>query len=143
MKQPALPAIAGVSGAPGVAEVPGGPGIADGSGIPGGPGIAGGPRGGPRHVPVHELVRGVAEGAPDRTAIEAGDLRITYAELEARANGLAAWLLESGTPRGTRIAVLAEDPLAVIPALLAILKVGGVFVPLDPLLPERRLARMA
>ncbi|HXO39980.1 MAG TPA: amino acid adenylation domain-containing protein, partial [Thermoanaerobaculia bacterium] len=131
MKQPASPPVSGVSGAPGIAEAPG---VA---------GAAGDTRGGSRHVPVHELVRGVAERAPDQTAIEAGDLRITYAELEARANGLAAWLVGNGTPPGTRVAVLAEDPLTVIPALLAILKIGGVFVPLDPLLPERRLVRMA
>jgi amino acid adenylation domain-containing protein len=94
------------------------------------------------HAPVHELVAGVASRHPDRTAIEAGGRRVAYAELEAHANGLAAQLLAEGTPRGTLVAVLAEDPLLVIPALLAILKAGLVFVPLDPGLPERRLARM-
>jgi amino acid adenylation domain-containing protein len=133
MKQPASPPVSGVPGVPVVPEVPAGAG----AGVPDGASSR------PQHVPVHELVRGIAEGAPGRTAIESGDLRITYAELEAHANGLAAWLLGSGAPRGTRVAVLAEDPLTVIPALLAILKIGGVFVPLDPLLPERRLARMA
>jgi len=95
-----------------------------------------------RLAPVHELVAGIASRHPERTAIEAGERRVSYAELAAHANGLGVLLLAAGTPRGTMVAVLAEDPLAVIPALLGILAAGLVFVPLDPRLPERRLAQM-
>jgi amino acid adenylation domain-containing protein len=95
-----------------------------------------------RHQPVHELVRSIAERYPERTAIERGSRRVTYAELAARAAGLAGRLLAAGEPRGMRVGILAEDPFAVIPAILAVLEAGGVFVPLDPLLPERRLAWM-
>ncbi|HET7177425.1 MAG TPA: amino acid adenylation domain-containing protein, partial [Solirubrobacterales bacterium] len=94
------------------------------------------------HRPIHEIVRSVAERFPERTAIERAGRRMSYAELMARAQGLAGRLLAAGEPRGMRVAILAEDPLEVIPATLAALAAGGVFVPFDPLLPERRLEWM-
>ncbi len=95
-----------------------------------------------RHEPVDRLVARMAAACPDRVAIEGPEASLTYAELAARSAGLARHLLARGLAAGDRAAILAEDPLAVIPAVLAVLAAGGVFVPLDPQLPGPRLAAL-
>jgi amino acid adenylation domain-containing protein len=100
------------------------------------------PRKNARHEPVHRIVRRTAEACPTRVAIEGPGQSLTYEELAARSDDLALRLLDGGLAPGDRVAILAEDPLEVVPAVLAILEAGGVFVPLDPQLPERRLAAL-
>jgi len=75
-----------------------------------------------------------------RLAISSGTLRLSYEELEARANRLAhAILARPGDPDGC-IALLVDQGVAFTTALLAALKAGRAFVPLDPSYPEARLA---
>src|SRR3954470_18579557 len=100
------------------------------------------PKSAARHEPIHRMVRRTAEACPTRVAIEGPERRLTFAELAARSDDLARRPLDGGLAAGGRIAILAADPLEVIPAVLAILQAGGVFVPLDPQLPERRLAAL-
>src|SRR3954470_2304502 len=78
--------------------------------------------------------------AGSATALSAPGEQMTYAELEERSNRLASYLLAQGAAKGDRVAVLAEDSIQVITALLAIFKAGCVFVPLDPAAPPARLA---
>ncbi|AMO60043.1 beta-ketoacyl synthase [Mycolicibacterium phlei] len=76
---------------------------------------------------------------PDRTAIVYRDTTLTYARLDACANRLAARLLEAGVRPGDGVAVLCErTPLLPI-ALLAVLKVRGHYIPLDPAYPVSRI----
>ncbi|MBE1162040.1 amino acid adenylation domain-containing protein [Dyella acidiphila] len=67
---------------------------------------------------------------------------ITYAELEQRSNQLARCLLHEGVAPGMPVAILAEDAGIVVTAMLAVLKAGAAFVPLDPRLPAPRMAAM-
>ncbi len=81
-----------------------------------------------------------AAASGSEIALSAPTEQVTYAELEERSNHLSGYLLEWGAAKGDRVAVLVEDSVQVIIALLAILKAGCVFVPLDPEATPTRLA---
>lgn len=91
---------------------------------------------------IQELFSAAAITYADRIAIERGRECFTYSELEGRSNSLANYLLASGASRGTVVAVLAQDSVEIITAMLAILKAGCIFTPLDPSLPDHRLGAM-
>ena len=75
-------------------------------------------------------------------AIDSSGFQLTYADLEARSNKLANFLLDNGVLPASLVAVLAIDSAEVITSILAILKAGAVFVPLDPSFPDKRLQVM-
>ncbi len=79
----------------------------------------------------------VAQG-PQDTAIRHGDQKLSYRELDERANRLARLLGELGVGLETRVAVLLDRGVDLVVAVLAVLKAGGVYVPLEPDTPERR-----
>ncbi len=89
-----------------------------------------------------DLLERQAAVSPDATAVIVGDARASYAELHAEANRLAHRLLTLGIGPETRVAVYLERSLAMVTALLAILKAGASYVPLDTSYPESRLAFM-
>ncbi len=79
---------------------------------------------------------------PRAVALEFEDERLTYAELEARANRLAHRLRGLGVGPGVLVAVCAERSVELVVALLGVVKAGGAYVPLDPEYPPERLAFM-
>ena len=79
---------------------------------------------------------------PKRVAIEHNGSQVTYAELEANTNRLANSLLASGATKGSLVALMFEDRAEYIAAIIATLKAGCVFVPLDPETPRVRLEAM-
>ncbi|MEU6083147.1 amino acid adenylation domain-containing protein [Streptomyces sp. NPDC047108] len=84
-----------------------------------------------------------ARKAPDVAAVEAVDGAVlTYRQLDAEANRLARALRERGARSGVRVAILLERGPDAIVALLAVLKTGASFVPLDPAYPQDRIALM-
>ncbi|WP_019545174.1 non-ribosomal peptide synthetase [Streptomyces sulphureus] len=89
--------------------------------------------------PLHELVREQAERTPDSVAVVARDEMLTYRELESRATELAGRLSASGVGPERLVGVHLVRSPALVVALLAILKAGGAFVPLEPSLPALRL----
>jgi amino acid adenylation domain-containing protein len=91
---------------------------------------------------VHQLFSAHAARAPSVVALRFGAQQITYAELEARSNQLARLLQERGAGVGTLVALLAGRSPALVIALLAILKSGAAYLPLDPAYPSERLASM-
>ncbi|MCK0197264.1 non-ribosomal peptide synthetase [Ancylobacter sp. 6x-1] len=91
---------------------------------------------------VHGLFARQVHSAPNATSIREGGLRLTYADLDFRSNQLARYLLERDVGAGDRVALLTGRSADAILAILAILKVGAVFVPLDPAYPAERLAHM-
>lgn len=80
-----------------------------------------------------------AEKFSNNTAIDCGEQKFTYSEIEAQSNKLANFLIEHGAIKGSIVAILAEDSVKVIIAIIGILKAGCVFVPLVPNLPEHRI----
>src|SRR5262249_19856761 len=97
---------------------------------------------GMKHQSVHELFSAQAAQHGRETAIDRVVRRATYAELESRSNQVGNRLLASGIVKGSLVAIVAEDPIEVVTAILGVLKAGGVFVPLDPSFPEKRLEVM-
>ncbi|MEU4832126.1 amino acid adenylation domain-containing protein, partial [Streptosporangium sp. NPDC023615] len=80
--------------------------------------------------------------APDAPAVTHGDRRLSYAELDERATRLAARLAAAGAGPETVVAVRARRGLELVVALLAVLKAGGAYLPLDPAYPAERLRWM-
>ncbi|HEU5129210.1 MAG TPA: amino acid adenylation domain-containing protein [Glycomyces sp.] len=78
--------------------------------------------------------------APDATAIVVEGRATTYAELNRRANRFANTLAREGVGRGDRVACCLPRGVDQVAAVIGILKIGGVFVPLDPAHPSDRLA---
>uniref|UniRef100_UPI00124E708A non-ribosomal peptide synthetase n=1 Tax=Gemmobacter serpentinus TaxID=2652247 RepID=UPI00124E708A len=83
-----------------------------------------------------------AAARPTEIALRLGDDQLSFAVLEARANALAHHLLAQGVGPDTVIGIAAERSFAMIVALLAVLKAGGGYLPLDPDYPKQRLAHM-
>ncbi|MFJ4184528.1 amino acid adenylation domain-containing protein [Kitasatospora sp. NPDC089509] len=88
---------------------------------------------------VPELFEARAAATPEAVALVAGDTALSYAELNALANGLALRLVAAGVGTETPVAVLLERSPALVVAVLAVLKAGGTYVPLDDAQPEERL----
>lgn len=87
----------------------------------------------------------VAQGPETVAAVfagSAGDAELTYAALNARANRLARALAARGVVRGDRVAICMEASLDRLAAVLAVLKTGGAYVPLEPSLPPRLRAEL-
>ncbi len=96
----------------------------------------------PRERCVHQLFEAQVSSTPDAIALIYEDQRLDYAELNAKANQLAHYLRGMGVAANSRIAIaLARSP-AMIVAILATLKAGCAYVPLDPDYPAERLAFM-
>ncbi|HWN45017.1 MAG TPA: amino acid adenylation domain-containing protein [Thermoanaerobaculia bacterium] len=89
---------------------------------------------------VHRLVEEQAARTPDAVALLFGDIRLTYGELDACADALAERLLALGARPEACVALLAERSPDLVVALLAILKSGAAYAPLDPELPAERLS---
>jgi amino acid adenylation domain-containing protein len=94
-------------------------------------------------VPVRDTVPGwfsrVAALRPGHVALRAGTEVWTYGELEARSDRLAHALRARGVGREAVVAVLAERDPAMVLAALAVMKAGGIYLPVDPVLPEARI----
>ncbi|MBZ4376396.1 non-ribosomal peptide synthetase, partial [Corallococcus sp. AS-1-6] len=91
---------------------------------------------------MHSLFEAQVRRAPDAVAAVFEGTHLTYAQLDARANQLAHALRRRGVGPEVRVALSVERSLDVVVGLLGILKAGGAWVPVDPLLPRERLAFM-
>jgi amino acid adenylation domain-containing protein len=96
----------------------------------------------PEHVCLHQLFEAQVLRMPDRVAVVYEGTRLTYAELNLRANQLAHHLRALGVGPEVSVGVYMERSLEMVVALYAILKAGGAYVPLDPEYPRERIAFM-
>ncbi|QSQ23762.1 amino acid adenylation domain-containing protein [Pyxidicoccus parkwayensis] len=100
----------------------------------------------PRELPqptlVHHLFEAQARRAPDAVAVRSGGEALTYGELDARANQLAHHLRGLGVGPDVRVAICLERAPELIVAILATLKAGGAWLPMDPSLPTDRISFM-
>jgi amino acid adenylation domain-containing protein len=93
----------------------------------------------PTSALVHRLFEDQVVRRPAAIAAIFGAERLTYLELDARANRLANHLREKGASEGDRVGIYLERSLDLPVAMLAILKAGCVYVPLDPIYPDARV----
>jgi amino acid adenylation domain-containing protein/non-ribosomal peptide synthase protein (TIGR01720 family) len=91
---------------------------------------------------LHELIEERVEAAPEAVALIYEEQRISYRELDRRANRLAHYLRALGVGPETRVGLYLNRGLEVIVAILGVLKAGATYVPLDPAYPLERLAYM-
>ena len=89
---------------------------------------------------LHHLLESSAGRHGDRPAVVDGQRSLTYRELDARANRLAHLLIGIGVSKSDRVGLYLEKSLESVVAIYAVLKCGGVYVPLDPQAPAARLA---
>ncbi|HEU4456626.1 MAG TPA: condensation domain-containing protein, partial [Longimicrobium sp.] len=97
----------------------------------------------PGESSVHALFEAQAERAPGAEAVVFERERLTYGELNAAANRLARRLRAAGVGPEARVGVMLERSAELVVALLAVLKAGGAYLPLDPALPAARRAALA
>ncbi|MBD2910466.1 amino acid adenylation domain-containing protein [Burkholderia pseudomallei] len=88
---------------------------------------------------IHQLFEAQVDRKPEAIALTFEGQRLSYAELNARANRLAHYLQERGVGPGRLVALCAERGIEMVVGLLAILKAGGAYVPLDPAYASDRL----
>ncbi|MCX4819022.1 amino acid adenylation domain-containing protein [Streptomyces sp. NBC_01142] len=93
-------------------------------------------------APVHELYAAKAAQQPSHPALVLGELTLTYAQLDARANQLAHELIARGTGPGDLVALLLPRSPDMVIALLAVLKAGAAYLPVDAAYPPDRIAYM-
>jgi len=95
-------------------------------------------RGGERSL--HDWVSEQAARTPDALAVVAGNRTLDYRGLESAANELAAQLVATGIRPDNRLAIMADRSVDTIVSMLAVLKAGAAYLPLDPDYPEDRRA---
>lgn len=102
----------------------------------------------PRNSSVHELFEAQVDATPDAIAVtvpqlDGGDARnVTYRELDRSANQLAHHMQSLGVTQGSAVGIVLERSLDCVTAILAALKCGAAYVPMDPALPAERLSTM-
>ena len=96
----------------------------------------------PKDKCVHLLFEEQVERTPDKIAVVYGHHRLTYQEVNRRANHLASYLRTIGVGPDHPVAICTERNAEMVAGLLGILKAGGAYVPLDPTYPKERLEFM-
>ncbi|HSR97320.1 MAG TPA: condensation domain-containing protein, partial [Kofleriaceae bacterium] len=96
----------------------------------------------PTGLCLHELFEAQVVRTPDAIAVVDGERRLTYAELNARANQLAHELVRWGVGRDVPVGLCLERSAEMVIAVYAAIKAGGCYMPLDPDYPADRVRRM-
>ncbi|RSZ60356.1 non-ribosomal peptide synthase/polyketide synthase [Massilia atriviolacea] len=96
----------------------------------------------PDELCIHQLFERQAARAPQAPALVQHDQRLDYAQLNERANRLAHHLRSLGVQPDARVAICAPRSVEMVVAILAVLKAGAAYVPLDPAYPRERLGYM-
>lgn len=95
-----------------------------------------------KHMSLHQLISERASAIPDKAAITFGGQKSTYKVLNEQANQLASILIKNGVKKGDRVAFSIDRSAEMVTSILAIMKTGAVYVPLDPQFPLNRINYM-
>jgi amino acid adenylation domain-containing protein len=96
----------------------------------------------PQQQTIHGMFEAQVERTPDALAVVHGEQRLSYRQLNEQANRLAHILRKQGVVPDSRVGICVERGAEMVVGLLAILKAGGGYVPLDPAYPVERIAYM-
>ena len=91
---------------------------------------------------IHQLFERCVERSSEAIAVEQGGRRLSYGQLNRRANQLARYLVSQGVGSDRVIGLCMERGLQMVVGMLGILKAGGAYLPLDPNYPSERLRQM-
>jgi amino acid adenylation domain-containing protein len=94
----------------------------------------------PADLCLHHLIEAQARRTPDAPAVTFGTETLSYAQLDARANQLAHHLQKRGVSTNHLVGISLERSLELVIGLIAILKAGAAYVPIDPGYPQNRIA---
>jgi amino acid adenylation domain-containing protein len=97
----------------------------------------------PRDLSVHQLLEHSAKQFSKSCAVEFGDKTISFGELDVRSNRLSHYLAARGAGPGAIVGIMLDRSIEMVVALLAVLKTGSAYLPLDPSFPASRLEFMA
>ncbi len=96
----------------------------------------------PQAACIHHLFEAQVEKTPDAVAVVFENQQLTYQELNKKANQLAHYIQNLGVKPDTLVGICMERSLEMVVGILAIMKAGGAYLPLDPSYPQERLAFM-
>ena len=96
----------------------------------------------PEAATIVELIEAQVRRTPNAAAVVEGDRQVSYAELNDRAESVAAWLAAAGVGRGDVVALLMDRSIEVVEAILGVLKRGAAYLPIDATAPAERQAFM-
>jgi amino acid adenylation domain-containing protein len=96
----------------------------------------------PTYLCIHQLFEAQVERTPDAIAVVCNQESLTYRQLNTQAAQLARCLQSYGVAPEVRVGICLERSVMILVAVLAVLKAGGVYVPLDPNYPSERLSFM-
>jgi amino acid adenylation domain-containing protein len=89
---------------------------------------------------VHHFLEHSAKRFPDKTALVCGEERLTYGQVNAKANRLARHLIASGLRRKDRVAIFLDTSLEAVISVFGALKAGGIFLMLSPTMKAKKLS---
>lgn len=95
-----------------------------------------------KNVTIFNLISERSRDYAHKTAISFGETEISYEELEKRSNRFANYLIEEGVQKGDIVGILMDRSIEMVVALIATMKSGAAYLPLDPLYPEERIEYM-
>jgi amino acid adenylation domain-containing protein len=95
-----------------------------------------------RQQTIHDTFSVQAAQSRERLALVSGEESLTYGDLDARSDRIAAYLMHHGIHRGDRVGLFAQRSVAAVATLLGILKAGAAYVPFDPSYPAKLLRFM-
>lgn len=93
----------------------------------------------PLDATVHQLLAAQVDRTPDAVALQFGDIKLSYRELDNRTNQLARYLRDLGVGPDRLVAIFAERSVEMVLGMIAVLKADGAYVPLDPNYPPDRV----
>src|SRR5690606_7926255 len=96
----------------------------------------------PKDIPVHQLINEVSIKHPDKTAIVSKGQTLSYFELNRQSNQLANYLIKEGVGKGDIVGLIIDRSTEMVISLLAIMKSGAAYLPLDPQYPKDRIEFM-
>lgn len=96
----------------------------------------------PKDTPIHALIENIANKFPDKEAIRFNGQSTSYRQMNETANQMAGVLLSYNIERGDTIGLSVDRSHNMLIALLAILKTGAAYIPLDPAYPDHRINLM-
>lgn len=96
----------------------------------------------PRQKTIHQLFEEQAEKTPNDVAVICEGIRLSYGELNLKANQLARTIRAQGIQKEQLVGIMVDRSIEMVVSILAILKAGGAYVPIDPEYPQERIAYM-
>ena len=92
-----------------------------------------------KNLTMVDLFKTQVEKTPDKVAVSTDLVKISYKKLDEKSNKIAKSLMGNGVRNGEKVAIIIDRSIEMIEGVLGILKAGGVYIPIEPYMPEKRI----